>query len=439
MRSAAGDSDGGTATVDPGVHTVAAPALPDYTSSITCTKNGASDVAGPGSSIEVDVAARDTEECTIAHTQGAATPAGSGVSVSPPDVTTGTRPVNITFADVTADGVTTLSSSTTGPTLPAGFAIDGVYYELDTSAAFTAATVCFSYTGSPPAIVHWVGGIPHVDSNPVVTSGMVCTDVSSFSPFALALARATGDTEPPRIACDAADTAWHADNVTIGCSAEDTGSGLADPADANFPLSTSVPPGSEDANAQTDSRQVCDTAGNCATAGPIAANKIDRRPPTLSLPAPITVDATSPQGTTVTFSASALDGADPHPAVSCTPASGSTFSIGTDTVTCTATDHVADSTRGSFTITVRGAKDQLDRLVQEVITVPKLATQLRSLVAGFDPSNTVQRAVVCRALSDFIAAVQLLSGHGIPPATATTWIGDAERIRAVLACGGATG
>jgi len=436
IRSAAGDGDAGTVIVDPGSHTVDASDLPDYTSSITCTKNRAPDVAGPGSSIDVDMAARDTEECTIAHAQGAATPVGSPVSVSPPDLTTGSQPVTIRFDDVQAGGITTLSTSATGPSLPVGFAIDGVYYELQTTAAFTSATVCFSYTGLPPAIVHWVGGIPRVDSNPPVVGGMVCTDVSSFSPFALA--RSTGDTEAPRIACGTADTDWHANNVTIACSAEDTGSSLADPTEASFSLSTSVPAGSEDADAKTGSRQVCDVAGNCATAGPIGANKVDRRAPALSLPAPITVDAASPQGATVTFSASALDGADPHPSLSCTPASGSTFPIGTDTVACAVTDHVGNITRGSSTITVRGAKDQLDRLVQEVVTAPKLAASLRSLVAGFDPGNATQRAVVCRALSDFVAAVRLLSGHGIPPATATTWIGDATRIRAVLACGGTT-
>ncbi|HUA03906.1 MAG TPA: DPP IV N-terminal domain-containing protein [Solirubrobacteraceae bacterium] len=369
--------------------------------------------------------------------KGVATPAGLDVTVSPPDLTTGLHPVSITFDNVTTEGATTLTSSSAGPAPPAGFVVDGAYYELGTTAAFTTATVCFSFSGSPPAIVHWVNGIiSHVYQNQPVDN-MVCTDddVTSFSPFALA--RPTGDTEAPHIACGTADAAWHADNVAIQCSAEDTGSGLAAPADANFSLSTSVPAGTEDADAQTGSRQICDIAGNCATAGPIGGNRVDRRPPALSLPSATTIDATSPQGATVTYSASALDGADPHPTVSCARRSGSTFPIGTDSVVCTATDHVGNTSRGSFTITVRGAQEQLDRFVQEVVTIPKLAAQLRSVVAGFDPSNSTQRAVVCRALSDFITAVRLLSGHGIPPATATIWTGDAERIRAVLACGGA--
>ena len=58
------------------------------------------------------------------------------------------------------------------------------------------------------------------------------------------------------------------------------------------------------------------------TAGPITGNKIDRKAPALSLPADMTVNATSPAGATVNFSASASDGANPNPSVTCTPASG---------------------------------------------------------------------------------------------------------------------
>jgi hypothetical protein len=44
--------------------------------------------------------------------------------------------------------------------------------------------------------------------------------------------------------------------------------------------------GVENANASTDSRVVCDVAGNCATAGPIAGNKIDRKQPSIVLTTP---------------------------------------------------------------------------------------------------------------------------------------------------------
>src|SRR5207244_383346 len=118
------------------------------------------------------------------------------------------------------------------------------------------------------------------------------------------------DTAPPTITCGSSDGAWHGVNVSIACTAQDTGSGLAHPADAAFSLSTSVPAGAEDANAATGFRQVCDVAGNCATAGPIGGNKIDRKAPAISLPADKTVDATSPAGASVGFTVWSSEGDD---------------------------------------------------------------------------------------------------------------------------------
>lgn len=94
------------------------------------------------------------------------------------------------------------------------------------------------------------------------------------------------DITPPTIECGAADGAWHPADVSIACTASDPESGLADPGDASFSLVTAVAAGTEDANASTDSRVVCDVAGNCATAGPIAGNAVDRRAPTISIVQP---------------------------------------------------------------------------------------------------------------------------------------------------------
>jgi endonuclease G len=90
------------------------------------------------------------------------------------------------------------------------------------------------------------------------------------------------DDQPPSISCAPADGAWHNDNVGVSCTATDSGSGLAIAGDASFVLGTTVTDGVEDGNASTDSHVVCDKAGNCATAGPIAGNKIDRKAPTIT-------------------------------------------------------------------------------------------------------------------------------------------------------------
>jgi hypothetical protein len=80
----------------------------------------------------------------------------------------------------------------------------------------------------------------------------------------------------------------------------------------------------------------------------------DLTPPTLTLPANITVNATTPSGATVTYTVTATDPDNP-PAqltITCSPTSGSTFPIGTTTVNCTARDPFGNATSGSFSVTV---------------------------------------------------------------------------------------
>jgi HYR domain-containing protein len=76
------------------------------------------------------------------------------------------------------------------------------------------------------------------------------------------------------------------------------------------------------------------------------------QPPVLTLPAPITAEATSPAGAAVTFTATALDDIDGVRPVTCNPASGSTFALGTTTVHCSASDLTGHTTNGTFTVTV---------------------------------------------------------------------------------------
>ncbi len=69
------------------------------------------------------------------------------------------------------------------------------------------------------------------------------------------ISRFAVDTTPPTVVCGAADGAWHATDVSIACTASDDQSGLADPADAGFSLTTDVPAGTEEANAATDTHR----------------------------------------------------------------------------------------------------------------------------------------------------------------------------------------
>lgn len=79
----------------------------------------------------------------------------------------------------------------------------------------------------------------------------------------------------------------------------------------------------------------------------------DTTPPVLTLPADITAEATSAAGAVVTYSASAHDAVDSTVPVSCNPASGSTFPLGTTTVECSAKDTANNTATGSFNVTVR--------------------------------------------------------------------------------------
>ena len=79
----------------------------------------------------------------------------------------------------------------------------------------------------------------------------------------------------------------------------------------------------------------------------------DTTPPVLTLPDNMTVPASSASGAVVDFMASADDLVDGPVPVTCSPAPGSEFPIGTTTVNCSATDSHDNTASGSFTITVQ--------------------------------------------------------------------------------------
>jgi hypothetical protein len=94
-----------------------------------------------------------------------------------------------------------------------------------------------------------------------------------------------------------------------------------------------------------------DDAGNTAS-GSFTVTVQDTTPPSLNLPNDITVYAPSNSQATVNYSASASDIVDGSVAITCSPASGSTFSAGTTTVSCSATDAHGNTANGSFKVNV---------------------------------------------------------------------------------------
>jgi hypothetical protein len=80
----------------------------------------------------------------------------------------------------------------------------------------------------------------------------------------------------------------------------------------------------------------------------------DITPPAVTTSGDVTVAATSEQGAVVKFTASATDRVDGARPVVCKPASGSTFAVGTTTVTCSASD--TQGNRGTATLKVTVSK-----------------------------------------------------------------------------------
>ena len=166
---------------------------------------------------------------------------------------------------------------------------------------------------------------------------------------------------------------------------------------------------------------------------PVAA---DTTPPILSLPSDIVTNATGPAGATVTYTASAADAVDGPVQVACTPASGTIFPIGTTVVTCTATDTHGNASNGSFNVHVKGADEQLDDLLELVVTESlgpgnsfsdKLRHAQDALAAG-------DQTATCEHLDAFRNQVQAQFGKKLTPAEATELVDAANRIQAVLDC-----
>ena len=78
----------------------------------------------------------------------------------------------------------------------------------------------------------------------------------------------------------------------------------------------------------------------------------DTTPPVLTLPASMRVEATSSAGATVSFAVSASDNVDRKVSVSCNPASGTGFTLGSNSVICEARDSAGNRVTGSFTVGV---------------------------------------------------------------------------------------
>jgi hypothetical protein len=142
---------------------------------------------------------------------------------------------------------------------------------------------------------------------------------------------------------------------------------------ATFPLGTSVA-----------SVRVTDSYGRFAESA-VTITVQDTTPPVLTVPADVTLEATSAAGAVARFDVSAGDLVDGPVPVECSPASGATLALGTHTVTCSARDAGLKSATAAFAITVQDT-------TPPTLTVPSdlqlEATSALGAVASFEASAT---------------------------------------------------
>ena len=149
--------------------------------------------------------------------------------------------------------------------------------------------------------------------------------------------------------------------------------------------------------------------------------------------------ATSPSGAFVIYTTPIATDPTPPVTVSCTPVSGSTFPIGTTTVTCTAKDGAGNTGTGTFTVTVTGGSGQITALATKVKGLSGVSSSLKnSLTQKLDDASKLLSqgniTGACGKLKDFTTQVQSQSGKGLTTAQANDLLADAARIMKVIGC-----
>ncbi|MCX6023671.1 MAG: HYR domain-containing protein, partial [Chloroflexi bacterium] len=201
---------------------------------------------------------------------------------------------------------------------------------------------------------------------------------------------------------------WTNQDVAVSFVCEDRGAGLA----GACPAAQTV---TAEGVTEATTGEVCDLAGNCGSAS--FTVRIDRTPPTVTTPPSVLVSTAS--GTAlVTYPATALDVASGVTgALTCVPASGGEFPLGTTTVTCTATDRAGNTGGASFPVTVTPSFGLTFNNVPDAVTAEP-ASSAGAAVAYTAPTVTdvigVSWPVTCDPASGTTFAI------GIATVTCTT-------------------
>lgn len=271
----------------------------------------------------------------------------------------GTTTVNCSAADGSTGSFEVIVNDTTAPSLTLGG-------NLTVNATSADGAVVAGFTASAHDLVDGALAVscsPGPGLFPVGTTLVTCSaadahgnqTAGSFRVTVLAPALPPELTVPADITAEA--TGADGAVVTFSVSARAGGGGDGDD-DHNGrpdsgPISTSCAPASGSTFALGTTSVTCTaTDGGGTTTDSFNVTVVDTTAPRLDLPRDFTVQASSNDGATVSFTATATDLVDGVVSVDCSPASGSTFAIGTTDVSCSAADARGNSATAGFTVTI---------------------------------------------------------------------------------------
>lgn len=275
---------------------------------------------------------------------------------------------------------------TTPPTLDASYSVN--------TTSLAGTLTCRAYAKSDTGY-----GTPLAlsETTPAGSYTVHCSGLSS-SNYTLSWADGTLTVDPARVTVTASSppdqTSGHTSAPTVTCSATGfIGSDgfLADPTAAVYDASgtNTVTIGSD--SGPGDYITTChggDPGSNYTIDSYVPGTFTikDHTPPVVTVPTGMSVEATGPGGATATFSATAKDAVDGATDVTCDPASGSTFVLGTTTVTCSSTDAAGNADAAHFTVTVQDTTAPDTRVTG---TPPAGPTRQADATVTFDASDIV--------------------------------------------------
>ena len=336
------------------------------TTSVSYTLNATHDSGEPGSSAKCNASTSSPVAVTVKMT----VPNGTTATINPPSLSftdcstaksvslgaskAGDYPVSLTTsaANVDASGavftlhVKNAPADTTGPVL--SLPSDQTAEATSKSGAVLSYTATAFDAGDNKATTVTCGPASG-GTFPIGTTTVTCSSTdskgnTSTGSFKVTIADTTG---PVLSLPDTTAEATSAGGARVSFTAT-----AVDAVDGTTTVSCMPTSGSQfPLGTTTVSCSSTDSRGNKST-GTLKVTVQDKTAPSLTLPTTTVAEATGATGAAVSYTASASDLVDGTVAVSCNPASGSTYPLGDTTVNCSATDKAGNKATGSFTVTV---------------------------------------------------------------------------------------